>query len=121
MAQKILAICLLVIVIALVITNTLILQNVTESLTEDVENLQLDSKGALDDAIKIDDNFKKKVSFIGLTVSHEDLTNIEDCFAEMTGYLTVGDSDGAKVAKYRLIRSLKHLRRLVGFNIDAII
>ena len=49
------------------------------------------------------------------------MTSIEDCFVEMIGYISVNDIDNATVVKYRLKRSLEHLRRLSGFNIDAII
>lgn len=121
MKQKILAICLFIIIIGFVITNTLILHNITDMLTGEVEKLQVNREGALSEAVEIDAKFKARVSYIGLTVSHDDLTNIEDCFAELTGYLSVGDTDGAEVAKHRLIRFLGHLRRLVGFDIDAII
>ena len=40
---------------------------------------------------------------------------------EMIGYLSVNDTDNARVTKNRLISYLEHLRRLSGFNIDAVI
>lgn len=121
MKQKILAVCLFVTIIVLVIVNTLVLQSFTDTLKGEIEDLNVTAEDASDQIKKIDESFKKKVSYIGITVSHDDLTNIEDCFAELTGYLSVGDTDGAEVAKHRLIRFLGHLRRLVGFNIDSII
>lgn len=121
MKQKILAICLFVIIIGFVITNTLVLQRVTDRLISKVEELNVDRDEALEKVIEIDEFFREKECYIGFTVSHDDLTNIEDCFAELTGYISVGDTDGAKVAKCRLIRFFEHLRRLVGFNIDTII
>ena len=63
----------------------------------------------------------EKELFISLTVNHEDLTNIEEGFAEMIGCLSVGDTAGAQITKSRLIDSLEHLGRLSGFNFDAII
>ena len=121
MIPKISAICIFALIIGLVITNTIVLQNITDMLTEEISNLSVKGESALEEILKIDNKFKAKESFIALTVSHDDLTNIEDCFAELTGYLSIGDSDGAEVTKHRLIRFLKHLRRLVGFNIDTII
>ena len=67
------------------------------------------------------DGFKKKESYISLTVNHNDLTNIEELFSEMIGYIKIDDRDEATVTKNRLLDSLEHLRRLSGFNIDAII
>ena len=67
------------------------------------------------------DEFKKKETFISLTVNHEDLTRIEESFSEIIGYLSVGNADDAMVIKNRLLDSLEHLRRLSGFNIDSII
>lgn len=121
MKQKILAICLFIFIIGFVITNMLILKNLTDMLTEEISDISVDDEGALDRVLKIDEIFKKKEVYIGFTVSHDDLTNIEDCFAELSGCLSVGDTDGAEVAKCRLLRFLEHLRRLVGFNIDTII
>lgn len=121
MIQRYIAIFLLLIIFCFVVTNTVLLKQTTKTFIEEVKNLELNSAESLNLASQIDTKFKQSVSFIGLTVSHEDLTNIEDCFAELTGYLSVGDTDGAEVAKHRLIRHLEHLRRLIGFNIDAII
>ena len=121
MKEKVTAIIIFILIIGFVITNSILLQNITSMLTEEISNLAVDSEGALEEITKIDKSFKSKENYIGLTVSHDDLTNIEDCFAELTGYLSVGDSDGAEVTKHRLIRFLEHLRRLVGFNVDTII
>jgi len=121
MKQKILAVCLFVGIIAFVVVNSLFLQNTIDSLTDEIDKLSLESKDSREEFKEIDKKFKEKEIYIGLTVSHDDLTNIEDCFSELDGYLAVEDTEGAKVVKYRLIRFLKHLRRLVGFNIDTII
>ena len=65
--------------------------------------------------------YRSRVSFISLTVDHNDLTDIENDISEIYGYLSVGDTDGAQVAKSRLVGSVEHLRRLSGVNIDSII
>ena len=120
MKQKILAICLFVGIISFAVTNTLVLQDLTERLISEIEEVSV-NEFTLDKLLKIDEKFKKTEIYIAMTVSHDDLTNIEDCFAEMEGYLSVGDTNGAEVSKSRLISFLEHLRRLVGFNIDTLI
>lgn len=70
---------------------------------------------------KIFNEYKSCEGYISMTVNHDDLTNIEDNFAELVGNLDVGDADSAKVTKNRLLYSLEHLRRLSGMNIDSII
>ena len=121
MKQKIIAVCLFIIIVGFALANTLILQNMTDSMTDEVESLVIDDTQAKEKAKKLSEEFKSQKKYIGLTVSHDDLTNIEDCFAELNGWLAVGDTDNAEVVKYRLISFLGHLRRLVGFNIDTII
>lgn len=121
MIQKIMATVLFVSIIAFVITNLVVLQRKTDDLIARIKEISVESESAFQDIIDIDMLFKRSEKYIGVTVSHDDLTNIEDCFAEITGYLSVGDVKGAEVAKYRLIRFFQHLRRLVDFNIDTII
>ncbi len=65
--------------------------------------------------------FEKKEIFISLTVSHDDLTNIEEEVAELVGAFSVNDTEEAEIIKNRLKSSLEHLRRLSGFNLDSII
>ena len=121
MKQKIMAIVIFIAIIGFTIANTLILQKMIDDITEKIEMLTLDYKDVKSKADKIYEEFKASIGYIGLTVSHDDLTNIEDCFAELNGCLAVGDTEGATIVKYRLISFLGHLRRLVGFNIDTII
>ena len=121
MKEKIWAISIFTLIIGFVTANCLILQRQTDIIYSEIKSISIDDDRAIEQIRKIDEDFRKKEIYIGLTVSHDDLTNIEECFAELTGCLSVADLDGAEVAKCRLIRSLEHLRRLVGFNIDNII
>jgi hypothetical protein len=59
--------------------------------------------------------------FFAITVSHDDLTNIEGCFYEILGAAEANDDDALKIAKSRLIGSLSHLKRLSAINIDSIL
>ena len=123
MKEKIFAVATILIIIASINFNTVKMNRDINSIYEAVykiktnESIEL-TRSAANEAY---DLFKKNELFIGLTVNHEDLSNIENCFAEIIGYLSVGDIDSAEVTKNRLINSLSHLRRLSGFNIDAII
>lgn len=124
MKEKIFAIIMIVLVITSVIFNTLKIRDdidVIYSAVESIVVLTKDLQKAESDARAAYDLFRKKETFIGLTVNHSDLASIEDGFAEMIGFLSVGDADNAEVTKNRLLDALSHLRRLSGFNIDAII
>ena len=122
MKDKILAVILLVLTLSLVVTNTLLLKKEIGKIEDSVSALDTREGGSSDDDAKaIYDKFKEKETYISMTVNHNDLTNIEESFAELIGYLSVNDYDGATVIKSRLLDALSHLRRLTGFNIDAII
>ena len=64
--------------------------------------------------------YMKTQRFIGLTVSHDDLTNIESEFNEILGSIKADDEENLIIAKSRLIGALTHLRRLSGVNADSI-
>lgn len=121
MKEKIFAVVILIAVVTFVIANTLIIESQIGDIEKAVSSLNTESKNAVETARKIQEDFMHKERFISLTVSHDDLTNIEDCFVELVGYLSIGDADNAKVTKDRLTHSLEHLRRLSTFTIDAII
>ncbi len=124
MKEKITAFCLFILVIGFVIFNTIVLDRQIDRLCDAAEKLEISDENigqSEKDARKLYEEFRKKETFISLTVNHDDLTDIEECFSEMIGYLSVGDADGARVTKNRLVDSLEHLGRLSGFNIDAII
>ncbi|MBO5101676.1 MAG: DUF4363 family protein [Clostridia bacterium] len=124
MKIKIFAAVAIITVIGAVVINTVVLNKEISSLARAVSELNIrgitpEESKARADALFTE--FKKKEPYISITVSHDDLTNIEDGFAELIGYLSVEDKDGAEVTKYKLENALLHLRRLSGFNIDSII
>lgn len=121
MSVKIVAVIILVCVISFVSINTIILDRQIGEVIEEVRGLDISSEGAMEDAKELYADFMRKEKYMSLTVSHDDLTSIEDCFVEMIGYISVGDGENAQVTKSRLISYLEHLRRLSGFNIDAVI
>ena len=121
MRDRMLSILLLTLIICFVVINTIIVERQIDETILAVEKLDIESEGAKHNAEQIHNDFMAKQRYISLTVNHEDMTNIEDCFVEMIGFLSVNDTQNAEVAKYRLRNSLEHLRRLSGCNIDAII
>ena len=122
MKVKIFAVVTIISTILAVTLNTVFLHKDMDKIYNLVDGIDFsDNSRATEEARGAYGYFKKKEMFLGLTVNHDDLSNIEDCFSEMIGYLSVGDINGAIVTKSRLIDALGHLRRLSGLNIDAII
>ena len=121
MTEKIVSAIIAVITVGFVITNTLVLNRQADEILKKTEMLNLQEEDAVVQLNEAYAEFEAKVKYISISVNHEDLTNIEQCFAEIMGSLSVGDIDNAEITKYRLIDSLKHLRRLSGFTIDSVI
>ena len=121
MKEKILAVVILILVIGAVVTNALIIKQKIENTLAEVIDIEITESTTKSQAEEVFEEFLKREHYISLTVSHEDLMQTEENFADMVGCLSAGDVEGAMAAKYRLIRSLEHLRRLSGFNIDSII
>ena len=121
MKEKIFAVVLFVLIIIFVTFNTLVLNKQITEVIDSVDKLDPRAENSAEEANILYRDFMKKVAYFSITVSHNDITSIEECFVEMIGYVSVNDIDNATVVKYRLKHSLEHLRRLSGFNIDAII
>ncbi len=121
MKVKILAVVSIILVITAVIANTCVINKHSKELYGRVEKIDISNEGALYDAMAAYEYYKARESYISLTVNHEDLTNIEDSFNELIGYLEVDMRDEAKVTKNRLLCFVEHLGRLSGVTIDAII
>lgn len=115
------AICVMVLVATLVSVNSFMLHKSIDELIDDAEGLSIGGGNAYEDAQMIKRSFEESERFISITVNHDDLTNIEQCYSELIGYLKVNMTDEAEVTKSRLIDALTHLRRLSGVNIDSII
>ena len=106
----------------LVVVNSIVLGKVIDSISEMVENADYDdAKEIKKEFEEIYEVFRKKESYIALTVSHDDLTNIEDAFAEVIGAADANDMASVTTAKSRLSDALRHLKRLSGINIDSIL
>lgn len=122
MKVKILAAVILILVLLASALNTHFLLRSIDKIETGVEVLSFEAPASesKSEAEALFESYKKAEGFLSLTVSHNDLTDIESFFSEMIGYLSVSDKDGAKMAKSRLIDALAHLRRLSGVNISSI-
>ncbi len=69
---------------------------------------------------EIFEKYNRRRLFIGLSVDHNDLSDIENAFSEIIGAADAGDSNAVMAAKSRLINRLRHIRRLSGINIESI-
>lgn len=58
--------------------------------------------------------------FISLSVSHEDLTNIEEILSEIDGALKAKDKNAVIIAKSRFESAVLHLGQLSALNIESI-
>ena len=112
---------LLVITLLTVIINSIVLKNIIDEILCDVTDAdEEDAELAFNEYTEIYEKYKKMSSYISLTVNHEDLTDIENSFAEIIGAAKCQDIDGVITIKSRLVSALKHLRRLSGVNLDSI-
>ena len=120
MKVKIAAFTIFIVIILSVVANTVILGKQIDDLSAEVKKIEIGA-GAYQKTSALLEDFRQKESFMSLTVSHDDLTTIGECIVEMQAYLSQEDYQNAEVEKNRLEYFLKHLKRLSGFNIDAII
>ena len=114
----------MLLLIGAVSINTFVIDKKILNLYEEVDNVEImngESSVTKEEFYRIFEKYRSYETYFSLTVNHDDLTNIEDGFAELIGNLEVDDTEGAEVIKNRLLYSLEHLRRLSGINIDSII
>lgn len=108
------------IVILLVVINSLIISNSIDTILEKLRGIP-EVGSSKEDYQRVFDDYMAAQRFLGITVSHDDLTNIEEEFYEILGAAEAGDDESLVIAKSRLIGALTHLRRLCGINADSIL
>ena len=124
MKTKILAVIICAVTVVSVYVNTYFLDAVIGEIEGAVEALEISENNMSDslmDAREIQGLWERRETFMSLSVSHKDITDVGAILAELVGQLEVGNTDDAKVTKYRLTDALGHMRRLSGINIDSII
>ena len=121
MKVKILSVVLLFFLLGAVIANTFFLTRKIEQIISDIQSAPTENTNdSIGRITEIFDNYQKAEGFLSLTVSHNDLSDINGYFTELMAYLSLGNAEEASVAKSRLIDALLHLKRLSGWNIQAI-
>ena len=121
MRETKIAVIILFILIITVTANAVYIKTVTDDLTEKLKNIDIYSANAYENFLNAEKFFRKHEKFISLSVSHEDLSNIEDSFSELIGASLVGKISEMSIIKSRLEDTILHLGRLSGFNIDSIL
>ena len=120
MKTVIIATVTLILVLTIVIANSFLVAHGIETIIEKLTAIQ-DDTNKLEAYQTVYDDYMKCQRYIGFTVSHDDLTNIEGEFHEILGAIKANDEESLIIAKSRLIGALKHLKRLSGINADSII
>ena len=115
------AIVVLLLLTVTVVANSLYISHVTEKFSRELENLDINSDNIIEELESGFKRFKKAERFISITVSHDDLTNIEESFADIIGAAKAGETGDIQRIKSRLVDSLLHLGRLSSLNLDSII
>lgn len=119
-AVKIATVILIITVLAVLI-NSFIISGIIKKYESQIERINSEDSAVLEKYEKAYEDFKVKKDYISLTVSHEDLTSIEDSFSGAIGAARSKNSDELEIIKSRLLDALHHLRRLVGINLDSIL
>ncbi len=120
-ANKI-AVTVLIILAFVIFANSLYIEKITDNFIRDTREIDTsNTENAMAEFEKLFSKFRRAEKIISITVGHDDLTHIEENFADIIGAARAGDEDGLVTTKSRLIDSLGHLRRLSGINLDSII
>ena len=121
MKEKLLAIALLICIFLAVTLNTFMIDSKISKLYDSLSKLDVCHPDSQNHLQNIANEYQQTKGLISITVSHDDLTSIDECFIELSGYVESGELTEAEITKNRLMFYLNHIRRLSGFNIDSII
>ena len=121
MKINIFAYSVLTVLILGVVLNSIFIGNVTKELAEAVETVRTDDMSAATEEYEsLFEKFTRAEKFISVTVSHDDLTNIEESFSEIIGAAKAGDSASVIREKSRLKDALLHLGRLSQISFGSV-
>ena len=111
----------LFVLLAAVILNSVYIGRFTEELySTSIESTGDDINSLRIKFGKIKEIYSKNEIFVSLTVSHEDLTDIESILAEIDGALNAEDKEAVIIAKSRFENAVLHLGQLSALNIESI-
>lgn len=119
-AVKIATVVFLLLTLA-VSANSLYIRHLTKEFCDELDRISVYDENASEELKAVAKKFKRAERFISVTVSHDDLTNIEEGFADLIGAAEAGMTGDVERIKNRLVDSIEHLGRLSGLNSDSII
>ena len=112
----------LIILLAVIIINSVYISKTTEKFADKIKETNTEDLAVTAEQLRqIYSQFKKAEKIISITVSHDDLTNIEEGFADIIGAAEAGMRANVITVKSRLEDALRHLGRLSSINLDSII
>ena len=104
-----------------VLLNALYISRFTEKLYSiSVEESAEELESYTEKFAEIKRIYTKNEVFISLSVSHEDLTSIEEILSEIEGALKAIDKNAVIIAKSRFENAVLHLGQLSALNIESI-
>ncbi len=115
------AIIVLIVLLVLIVINSIYIKRLTDEIAKRVEAVDISSENAEENFKEICAYFKKSERFISITVSHDDLTNIEEAFSDIIGAAMADSEIDMTITKSRLTDALRHLGQLSSINLDSII
>ena len=120
-AVRLASLCLTIVLLSIT-ANSVYITKTTEEFANAVKEIDTENLDITADKLKeIYAEFKKAERFISITVSHDDLTNIDESFSDMIGAAEAGIRANVIAIKSRLEDALRHLGRLSGINLESII
>ncbi|MBR5140106.1 MAG: DUF4363 family protein [Clostridia bacterium] len=103
------------------IINSIILGRIIEGFSQDISKAEeIDMATAEKEYSEIYERYKSIELYISLSINHDDLSNLENAFAEIIGAAKAGDREAVITIKSRMNDYLRHIRRLTGINIDSV-
>ena len=107
--------------LTLSLINSFALGNIIENIDAALSETD-DSNPALaeEEYVRIYEEYKDVELYVSLSINHDDLSNLENAFAEIIGAARAGDKESIIIIKSRMNDYLRHIKRLIGINIDSI-
>lgn len=107
--------------LTLSLINSFALGNIIENIDAALSETD-DSNPALaeEEYVRIYEEYKHVELYVSLSINHDDLSNLENAFAEIIGAARAGDKESVIIIKSRMNDYLRHIKRLIGINIDSI-
>ncbi len=111
----------LILLIIAVLVNMILVGRAIDALESELSAAETENAARAEkEYSEIYEEYKRRELFISLTVSHEDLSELEAAFSELIGAARAEDKASLIIAKSRLTDQLGHIKRLSGINIDSV-